>query len=110
MPRGRAPMATSTAQPSCPRPNPLHPSAPHAAPSRPRPQTTRPPAPRTLAGPTPQTSRRAQRRPDSRTAPGVKPVWEHVEAWLKAQGGRVKPRRVNAPKLVGMQGNPGIAG
>jgi sulfur-oxidizing protein SoxB len=47
---------------------------------------------------------------EARTAPGVKPVWEHVEAWLKAQGGRVKPRRVNAPRLVGMQGNPGIAG
>jgi sulfur-oxidizing protein SoxB len=46
---------------------------------------------------------------EARTAPGVKPVWDHVEAWLKAQGGRVKPRNVNAPKLVGMQGNPGIA-
>jgi S-sulfosulfanyl-L-cysteine sulfohydrolase len=35
-------------------------------------------------------------------------VWEHVEAWLKAQGGRVKPRRVNTPRLVGAQDNPGI--
>jgi sulfur-oxidizing protein SoxB len=47
---------------------------------------------------------------EARTAPGVKPVWEHVEAWLRDQGGRVRPRRVNAPRLVGMQGNPGIAG
>jgi len=40
---------------------------------------------------------------------GNKPVWELVEAWLKNQGGRVKPRTINAPRLVGMQGNPGIA-
>ncbi|MEW6099177.1 MAG: thiosulfohydrolase SoxB [Pseudomonadota bacterium] len=44
-----------------------------------------------------------------RNQPGIKPVWEHVEAWLKAQGGRVGPRRLNTPKLVGVQGNPGIA-
>jgi sulfur-oxidizing protein SoxB len=47
---------------------------------------------------------------DAKTMPGVKPVWEHVESWLKAQGGRVKPRRLNTPKLVGVAGNPGIAG
>jgi sulfur-oxidizing protein SoxB len=41
--------------------------------------------------------------------PGVKPVWDHVEAWLKDQGGRVKPRQVNTPVLQGIQGNPGIA-
>jgi sulfur-oxidizing protein SoxB len=46
---------------------------------------------------------------EARNTPGVKPVWDHVEAWLKAQGGRVKPRRVNAPTLVGMHGDPGIA-
>ena len=41
---------------------------------------------------------------------GNKPVWELVEPWLKAQqGGRVKPRKINTPKLLGMQGNPGIA-
>ena len=45
---------------------------------------------------------------EARHAPGVKPVWDHVEAWLKAQGGRVKARRVNTPSLVGVQGNPGI--
>ena len=41
---------------------------------------------------------------------GLKPVWELVESWLKSQpGGRVKPRRLNTPKLVGVQGNPGLA-
>jgi sulfur-oxidizing protein SoxB len=40
---------------------------------------------------------------------GNKPVWEHVEAWLKARpGGRVTPRQVNAPRLLSMQGNPGM--
>jgi sulfur-oxidizing protein SoxB len=47
---------------------------------------------------------------EARSLPGAKPVWEHVEAWLKAQGGRVKPRRINTPTLVGTQGNPGMAG
>jgi S-sulfosulfanyl-L-cysteine sulfohydrolase len=46
---------------------------------------------------------------EARTAPGVKPVWEHVEAWFKAQGGRVKARQLNTPKLVGVAGNSGIA-
>ena len=42
---------------------------------------------------------------------GHKPVWEHVEAWLKARPGRrVTPRQVNTPKLLGMGGNPGLAG
>jgi sulfur-oxidizing protein SoxB len=41
--------------------------------------------------------------------PGVKPVWDVVESWLKSQGGKVGPRRVNQPALVGMQGNPGMA-
>jgi sulfur-oxidizing protein SoxB len=45
---------------------------------------------------------------EAKTAPGVKPVWEHVETWLHSQGGRVKPRRMNTPRLVAMQGNPGI--
>ncbi|KPF50158.1 thiosulfohydrolase SoxB [beta proteobacterium AAP121] len=47
---------------------------------------------------------------EAKTAPGVRPVWELVETWLKSQGGRVKARRINTPKLVGMAGNPGIAG
>ena len=47
---------------------------------------------------------------EARTVPGVKPVWEHVETWFKAQqGGRVKSRTLNRPKLVGVQGNPGLA-
>ena len=46
---------------------------------------------------------------EARTLPGVKPVWEHVETWFKSQGGRIKPRRINTPTLVGTQGNPGIA-
>jgi sulfur-oxidizing protein SoxB len=40
---------------------------------------------------------------------GAKPVWELVEAWLRSQGGRVRARRVNAPRLVGVHGNPGLA-
>ena len=46
---------------------------------------------------------------EAKSLPGVKPVWEHVETWLKAQGGRVKPRQINTPTLVATQGNPGIA-
>jgi sulfur-oxidizing protein SoxB len=40
---------------------------------------------------------------------GHKPVWEVVETWLENQGGRVKARTINSPRLVGMQGNPGLA-
>ncbi len=39
---------------------------------------------------------------------GNKPVWELVETWLKSQNGRVKPRRINTPRLVGVGGNPGL--
>ena len=46
---------------------------------------------------------------DAKSAPGVKPVWEHVEAWLNAQNGTVSQRRLNAPKLFEVQGNPGLA-
>jgi len=46
---------------------------------------------------------------EARRAPGVKPVWDIVETWLKSQGGRVAPRRINTPRLVGTEGNPGIA-
>ncbi|WP_395688063.1 thiosulfohydrolase SoxB [Caenimonas koreensis] len=46
---------------------------------------------------------------EAKSVPGVKPVWEHVETWLKSQGGRVKARRINTPTLAGVQGNPGIA-
>jgi S-sulfosulfanyl-L-cysteine sulfohydrolase len=41
---------------------------------------------------------------------GNKPVWELLESWLKSRpGGRVTPRSINTPKLVGVQGNPGLA-
>jgi S-sulfosulfanyl-L-cysteine sulfohydrolase len=46
---------------------------------------------------------------EARTAPGSRPVWEVVESWLKAQGGHVKARAVNAPTLVGVAANPGLA-
>jgi sulfur-oxidizing protein SoxB len=46
---------------------------------------------------------------EAKNQPGVKPVWDHVESWLGAQGGRVKPRHINTPRLVGTQGNPGMA-
>ncbi|HWS73567.1 MAG TPA: thiosulfohydrolase SoxB [Quisquiliibacterium sp.] len=35
------------------------------------------------------------------------PIWEVVEAWLRAKK-TVAPRQLNQPRLVGMQGNPGI--
>ncbi len=44
---------------------------------------------------------------EAKTA-GNKPVWDVVEQWLKAKG-RVAPRRINTPKLIGVQGNPGLA-
>jgi sulfur-oxidizing protein SoxB len=47
---------------------------------------------------------------EAKSAPGVRPVWELVETWLKAQGGRVTPRRLNTPRLIGVAGNAGIAG
>ncbi|MEO7242803.1 MAG: thiosulfohydrolase SoxB [Variovorax sp.] len=46
---------------------------------------------------------------EAKSAPGVKPVWEHLETWLKSQNGTVKPRMLNVPKLSEVQGNPGIA-
>jgi sulfur-oxidizing protein SoxB len=41
--------------------------------------------------------------------PGVKPVWDVVETWLKSQGGRVARRQINVPRLIGTAGNAGIA-
>jgi sulfur-oxidizing protein SoxB len=40
---------------------------------------------------------------------GNKLVWELVEQWLKAQGGVVKARKVNMPRLTGGLPNPGYA-
>ena len=36
-------------------------------------------------------------------------VWELVEQWLKARGGKVAPRQLNSPKLNGVLPNPGYA-
>ncbi|MFZ9373430.1 MAG: thiosulfohydrolase SoxB [Burkholderiaceae bacterium] len=36
-------------------------------------------------------------------------VWDLAEQWLKARGGKVEPRRLNQPRLIGMAGNPGVA-
>ena len=41
---------------------------------------------------------------------GNKPVWELVETWLKARGGKVAPRRLNMPQVQGVRPNPGLAG
>ena len=38
-----------------------------------------------------------------------RPVWELVEQWLKARGGKVTPRQVNVPRLTGALPNPGYA-
>lgn len=37
----------------------------------------------------------------------TRPVWELVEDWFKAKGGKVAPRQVNMPKLTGGLPNPG---
>ncbi|CAM5781774.1 thiosulfohydrolase SoxB [Ottowia pentelensis] len=37
-------------------------------------------------------------------------VWDLIEQWLKARGGKVSPRQANAPKLTGGLPNPGYAG
>ncbi len=39
---------------------------------------------------------------------GLKPVWELVEPWLKSQK-VIKPRALDAPRLIGVSGNPGLA-
>ncbi|WP_430422652.1 thiosulfohydrolase SoxB [Methylibium petroleiphilum] len=39
---------------------------------------------------------------------GNKMVWDVVESWLRAKG-RVTPRRLNAPRLIGVDGNAGAA-
>ncbi len=41
---------------------------------------------------------------------GNRPVWELVEQWLKAQGGRVRTRPLNTPRIIGALPNPGYAG
>jgi len=47
---------------------------------------------------------------EARDAPGTRPVWDVIEAYLRQQpGGRVAPRRINAPALRGVAGNAGLA-
>ncbi len=36
-------------------------------------------------------------------------VWDVVETWLKARGGKVSTRKLNAPKIMGALPNPGYA-
>jgi sulfur-oxidizing protein SoxB len=36
-------------------------------------------------------------------------IWDVVEKWLKAQGGVIKPRRLNQPQLTGGLPNPGYS-
>jgi S-sulfosulfanyl-L-cysteine sulfohydrolase len=41
---------------------------------------------------------------------GNRMIWDVVEDWLKARpGGRVAPRKPKLPRLIGMDGNPGVA-
>jgi sulfur-oxidizing protein SoxB len=37
-------------------------------------------------------------------------VWEVVEQWLRAQGGRIKPRQLQSPRITGGLPNPGVVG
>jgi sulfur-oxidizing protein SoxB len=46
---------------------------------------------------------------EARTA-GNPQVWDVVETWLKARGGKVSARKLNTPKLTGGLPNPGYAG
>jgi sulfur-oxidizing protein SoxB len=39
---------------------------------------------------------------------GAQPVWEVLETWFKANP-KVKPRRLNSPRLIGVAGNAGLA-
>jgi sulfur-oxidizing protein SoxB len=39
---------------------------------------------------------------------GNKPVWELVEQWLKARGGKVSARTPNVPRVTGALPNPGF--
>ncbi len=36
------------------------------------------------------------------------PVWDVVETWMKSKG-TIEPRKLNLPRLIGVQGNPGLA-
>ena len=49
-----------------------------------------------------------RRWPKRRAGAGHKPVWEVVEAWLRSKR-TIAPRRLNMPRLIGVDGNPGLA-
>ncbi len=40
---------------------------------------------------------------------GNQQVWDVVETWLKARGGKISPRKLNMPKVEGVLPNPGYA-
>ncbi len=44
---------------------------------------------------------------EAKTA-GNKQVWDVVETWLKARGGKVAARKPNMPELLGVLPNPGV--
>ena len=44
---------------------------------------------------------------EARSMPGTRMVWDVVEQWLKSQG-RVSARKINTPRLIGVDGNPGL--
>jgi sulfur-oxidizing protein SoxB len=45
---------------------------------------------------------------EAASMPGTRMVWDVVEQWLKSKG-RITPRKINTPRLIGVSGNPGIA-
>ena len=45
---------------------------------------------------------------EARTAPGNKKIWDVVDQWLQARGGKVTPRKLNAPRLLNVLPNPGV--
>ena len=44
---------------------------------------------------------------DAGKAPGTRMVWDVVEQWLKGHA-RVTARRINTPRLIGVEGNAGL--
>lgn len=44
---------------------------------------------------------------EAKNAPGVRPVWDVVEEWLRSKRGVVQARKANLPKLAGVLPNPG---
>jgi len=44
---------------------------------------------------------------EAASQPGNRMVWDVVEQWLKSKG-RVSARKLNTPRLIGVDGNPGL--